>query len=69
MVASQTLYSFSGKMRATPLRRKPCSAESSAVLVNMAKTACACPHLYVDFQRLSASLGKYDKCRISVIVM
>jgi len=38
------------------------SAESSAVLVTMAKTACARPHLYDDCQRLSASLDDCEKC-------
>jgi len=37
----------------------PSSAESSAVLVTMAKIACVHSHLYDDFQRLSASL---DDC-------
>jgi len=31
-----------------------CSAESSAALLTMAKIACVHPHLYDDFQRLSA---------------
>jgi len=33
----------------------------------MAKIACASPHLYVDFQILSSSLGKYDECRVCVL--
>ena len=33
-----------------------CSAESSAVLVTMAKIACACPHLCDNLKRVSASL-------------